>query len=135
MPAQSVTQGGAAPAAALAAALQDRAPRVAIAIAAGQALAPAARRIRGRLAQSRSYTVKATGEDVMFDELHEWVLSLLPPGDRRALVAWSQRRGEGVPIASPNAAPASPQLRLRYDGSRHVLPLGRPAAPHGRRRR
>jgi len=63
--------------------------------------------------------VKISGADDAYDDVHEWVLRLLPPGDRRALTAHtaSRRSDEPVMIGGDPRDPA-PALRLRYDGSR-----------------
>jgi chaperone BCS1 len=106
----------------LIAALRDRAPRLALGIAAAQIAWPATGRIRGAYRERTTYTVKVPGTDEMYDELHEWVLGLLPDGEQRALVAWSSRRGE---ISRPGERPAVPPLRLRYDGEREqVITVG-----------
>lgn len=101
--------------------LRDRAPRLALAIAAGQMAWPIATQLRAKARERTTYTVKVPGNDAMYDDLHEWVLSLLPPRGQRALVAWSAKRG-GMEIASPGDRPVAPSLRLRYDGTReHVI--------------
>lgn len=51
-----------------------------------------------------------------YDDLHEWVLGLLPEAEQRALVAWSSGRSQE--IAMPDGQRRPPALRLRYDGSR-----------------
>src|SRR5581483_5116816 len=120
-PAHAVAQDR-APASDLIAALRDRAPRVAMAVAAGQMALPAARLIRAKVRERSTYTVKVPGSDGMYDDLHEWVLGLLPPKDQRALVAWSTKHGaltEAVPIGgSPSFEDRPAALRLRYDGTR-----------------
>lgn len=102
----------------LIATLRDKAPRVAMAMAAGQVAWPLARRLHARARERTTYTVKVPGSDDIYDDLHEWVLGLLPPRDRRALVAWSSKRG--MLIASDDR-PAPAALRLRYDGSREQV--------------
>jgi hypothetical protein len=98
--------------------LRDRAPRAALAIAAGQAAWPAVDWARGKLRERRTYTVKISGADDVYDDVHEWVLGLLPPHDRRALIAHSSYR-EARALASPDSPRQPvPVLRLRYDGSR-----------------
>ena len=101
--------------------LRDRAPRIAMALAATQAAWPAVTRIRARYTDRTTYTVKVPGNDEMYDTLHEWVLGLLPAAQQRALVAWSGRRGE-MPIQdSSTGREPSPVLRLRYDGTREQV--------------
>lgn len=69
--------------------------------------------------------MKISGADEAYDDVHEWVLRLLPPGDRRALTAHTAtRRGDGMISDSDSREPA-PVLRLRYDGSREqVIRIG-----------
>lgn len=99
--------------------LLGRSPRLATALAAGQLAFPAAKAVRQRLAERSAYTVKVAATDEIYDELHEWVLSLLPPRDQRALVAWTSRRGGGQVMAIGDSDSSTPpRLRLRYDGSR-----------------
>lgn len=99
----------------LIATLSRRAPRTALAIAAGQAAWPAVQRLRGIRDEHRTYTVKVTAGDDLYDEMHGWVLDRLPLHRRQALTAWSGRRNE---MCSPGDAPPPPSVRLRYDGSR-----------------
>jgi hypothetical protein len=111
----------------LIATLRERAPRVALAFAAGQAAWPAANWARGQVRQRTTYTVKVSGADDIYDDLHEWVLSQLAPREQRALVAWSSRRYTilEAPMPGRSAAPPPPPLRLRYDGTReHVIRAG-----------
>lgn len=111
-----------APASDLIATLREKAPRLAMGIAAGQLAWPAARMIHAKARERTTYTVKVPGSDDVYDELHEWVLGLLPPKEQRALVAWSSKRGYLIeaPAGRP-AAPEPPGLRLRYDGSRQQV--------------
>lgn len=103
------------PASDLISVLRDKAPRIALALAAGQMAWPLVRTVRTRTRELYRYTVTVPGDDELYDDLHEWVLSLLPPGEQRALVAWSARRYR---IVSSDEQPAMPELRLRYDGAR-----------------
>jgi hypothetical protein len=99
--------------------LLHRAPRVAMTIAAGQLAWPAAKTLHGKVRERTRYTVKVPATDDIYDDLHEWVLGLLPPGQQRALVAWTSKRGDG-PTAYSDDSPrrSAPRVRLRYDGSR-----------------
>lgn len=101
----------------LIATLRHRAPRVALAVAAGQMAWPAAKHLRDKARERSTYTVKITALDAIYDDLHEWVLGLLPPGDQRALVAWTTNRDNMMPTPE-GVRSAPPRLRLRYDGSR-----------------
>lgn len=99
--------------------LRDRAPRLAMAFAAGQAARPAFSWARGQVRERTTYTVKVPGSDGIYDDLHEWVLGLLSPREQRALVAWSSTRYAEIP--APGERPAVPALRLRYDGTREQV--------------
>jgi hypothetical protein len=55
----------------LIATLRERAPKVALAFAAGQAAWPAANWARGQVRQRITYTVKISGADDIYDDLHE----------------------------------------------------------------
>lgn len=100
----------------LVAALRDRAPRAALAIAAAQAGWPAVAWLRNKGRSLTTFTVKVPGTDDLYDDLHDWVLSLLPPGRQRALVATSSRPQHRIISDTDPVAP--PVIRLRYDGSR-----------------
>lgn len=127
--------------------LTDRSPGLAMAFAAGSAIQPtwvwAYRKARAR----RTYTVKISAADDMYDEVHSWVLSLLPRGEQHALIAFSStsaplryepRSSEPLHLpgddfdevldaieAAAEDEDSEPQLRLRYDGSRvQVLRIG-----------
>ena len=107
----------------LIASLRLRAPRAAMALAAAQAARPAVQRMRGKYRERTTYTVKVLSTDDVYDDLHEWVLGMLPPADQHALVAWtSNSHGMAVlePVSSDGPSkPRPPRVRLRYDGSRH----------------
>lgn len=96
--------------------LRDRAPRVAVTLAAGQVAWPAVAALRNYARARLTYTVKVSGTDEMYDALHDWLLGLLSARQQRALVAWSANRYAIVPDGS--SRPAEPALRLRYDGTR-----------------
>lgn len=100
----------------LIAVLRDKAPRAAMALAAGQAARPVIGWARGKVRDRTTYTVKVPGSDGIYDDLHEWVLGLLSPREQRALVAWSTKRYSEISVPGDNPAP--PALRLRYDGAR-----------------
>ena len=89
-----------------------------MALAAGQMAWPAAMRLRARATARATYTVKVPGNDSMYDDLHEWVLGLLPSAEQRALVAWTAHR---TTIMSPGEQEPEPDLRLRYDGAREQV--------------
>src|ERR1700733_6627268 len=110
-----------APASDLIAAMRERWPRVALAMAAGQAALPAAKVIRSKARGRRTYTVKVPGGDDLYDDLHAWVLGLLPRSEQRALVAWTSRPGILAAPVQPGEKPAPLSLRLRYDGTREQV--------------
>ena len=69
-----------------------------------------------------TYTVKVPGSDGIYDDLHEWVLSLLPPAQQHALTAWSTKQSYGMLVSDSSRPEPPPALRLRYDGTReHVI--------------
>jgi hypothetical protein len=106
----------------LIATLRDTRPRAAMALAAAKLAWPAVSHLREKARERATYTVRVTSTDDIFDDLHEWVLGLLPAGEQRALVAWSSRRpcmnGEAVSVPGSPARRQAPVLRLRYDGTR-----------------
>lgn len=106
------------PASDLIGALRERAPRVALALAATQAAWPFAVTIKNRANGWRTFTVKVSSHDDVYDDLHDWVLSLLPPGRQRALVAWSSRSYRHVLAPDGRPSREESRLRLHYDGSR-----------------
>jgi hypothetical protein len=106
--------------------LRDRVPRVALALAAGQAAQPAVKWLRAQAHERTTYTVKVAGTDDGYDALHEWILAGLAPGEQHALVAWSSKQGrllEPMVFGSRDRAARSepPALRLRYDGAREQV--------------
>lgn len=130
-PAGEITSGG--PNNGLVLALKEKAPRVAVALAASQAALPVARKIRTWIKQRSTYVITVGGDDTVYRDLHEWVLDQMPPDQRRSLFAYS---GEGthhgeilakssspgvIEIETPQRKPA-PRIRFRYDGNRtHTL--------------
>lgn len=103
----------------LIAVLRDKAPRLAMTVAASQMAWPVAKNLRTMAAERTRYTVKVPGNDDVYDELHEWVLGLLPSKEQRALVAWSSKRY--AEPAAPGGRAVPPSLRLRYDGTREQV--------------
>jgi len=103
----------------LIATLLGRAPRVAMGLAAGKAVWPLAKQLCEKARERTRYTVKVLSTDDVYDDLHEWVLGLLPSAQQRALVAWTSKRSdlsEPAPLSVSDGPPT--RLRLRYDGSR-----------------
>ncbi|TDO18163.1 ATPase family protein associated with various cellular activities (AAA) [Mycobacterium sp. BK086] len=101
--------------------LLHRAPRTAMTLAAGQLAWPAAKALRDKVRERTTYTVKVSATDEIYDELHEWVLGLLPPQRHHALVAWTAKRSDNHMPASDSPVKTPPRLRLRYDGSREQV--------------
>lgn len=94
--------------------LGKRAPRVAAAIAAGEAAWPAIKTTRSWVADKYEYTVKVMGtpgSTDLFDDLQEWILDLLPAEAQNALIAYSTRNR----YSDPDDLHA---LLLGYDGTR-----------------
>ena len=94
--------------------LGKRAPRVAAAIAAGEAAWPAIKTTRSWANEKFTYTVKVkghAGSSDLFDDLQDWILSLLPIEDQTALLAYSTRNRYSDPDESH-------ALLLGYDGTR-----------------
>lgn len=89
-------------------------------LAGAQAAWPIASELRRRYRVQASYTVKVPGNDEIYDDLHEWVLSLMSVREQHGLVAWTGRRGfaEFADEFSPDRRAAELELRLRYDGTR-----------------
>lgn len=101
-------------------ALRARAPRLAVLLAGAQAAWPIATDLRRRYREQSAYTVKVPGNDEIYDDLHEWVLSLMSAREQHALVAWTGRREfDGfLDDFSSDRRVAELELRLRYDGTR-----------------
>lgn len=114
----------------LIATLRERAPRLALTLATAQLAWPIAQRLHRKVTNARTYTVKVSGNDDIYDDLHEWVLTLLPEDQQRALLAWTSSRSPSSFDSDTVCAPSSttskvPRVRLRYDGTREqVIPLG-----------
>jgi hypothetical protein len=88
--------------------------------AAGQALAPHAKRLYEKARKRDAYTVTVAGSDEIYPDLHEWVLERIPEGDRKALIATTVSSNHGKAMYA-DCAPGEtiePEVRLRYDGSR-----------------
>lgn len=91
---------------------------------------PTVKTLKANFTSSRVYTVKVPGgpgSDGLYEELQDWVLSLLKPGQQKALVAYAGRVNLAAPPTFDNGGfsarqrprrSESDQLRLRYDGSR-----------------
>ncbi|MBO0825554.1 MAG: AAA family ATPase, partial [Actinobacteria bacterium] len=101
-------------------ALRARAPKLALVLAGAQAAWPVANELRRRYLAETSYTVKVSSNDEIYDDLHEWVLSLMSASEQRALVAWTGRRSLDTFADDflQDRPSAELELRLRYDGTR-----------------
>jgi mitochondrial chaperone BCS1 len=104
----------------LMAALRARSPALAMLVAGAQTAWPVARDLRRRRQAQATYTVKVPGNDEIYEDLHEWVLSRMSPREQHALVARTGRRGFGEFSDEflPDRSSAEVALRLRYDGAR-----------------
>ncbi len=108
----------------LIATLLHRSPRIAMAAASAQFAWPLAKHLHAKVKERSTYTVKVPATDEIYDDLHEWVLGLLPTDEQRALVAWTSKREDYSAPTSvyPGSGPAkAPRIRLRYDGSREQM--------------
>jgi hypothetical protein len=108
----------------LIATLLHRSPRIAMAAASAQFAWPLVKRAHTKVKERRTYTVKVPATDEIYDDLHEWVLGLLPTDEQRALVAWTSKRDDLGPTAAypgSSGPPKPPRIRLRYDGSREQM--------------
>lgn len=78
------------------------------------------RKLWTRYQERNQYTVSVTGDDEVYDELHEWLLERMPERDRRSVVARSKARSRNsaVPVDSREDAPPD-RVRLFYDSSAH----------------
>lgn len=102
--------------------LHGRAPKIATAIAAAQFAWPLAKTFQRRSKERTTYTVKVPATDNIYDILHEWVLSLLPPDNQRALTAFTvTRSSDYLTSIGVGDSTLPPRLHLRYDGSRNQV--------------
>lgn len=92
--------------------LGRNAPRLALGLAAGQAVVPAGKAVRDWIRAHRQYTIKVPGGpggDGLYDDLQEWLLGMLTTQERNSLVAYPSRPAD-------DSEPRS--LQLGYDGAR-----------------
>ena len=107
--------------------LEKKAPRTAAGIAIGQAAWPVAKWARGQWRKARTFTVRVPGNpgDALYEELHARILTQIPEGKRRALVASGRDTTRPTVDEFGNFLPQyrSGAVTLRYDGSReqHVM--------------
>lgn len=115
------------------------ASHAAVGFAAYQLATPLVKRAQAWHKERTTYTITVNGTDNVYDDLHEWVLRVIPSENRKALVAstdggaydgltiaspaWSGLMMDGIGGAKYAGAPAPPapakqHVRLRYDGSR-----------------
>lgn len=101
-------------------ALRARAPKLAVLLEGAEAVRPIVRELRRRYQSQMSYTVKVPGNDDLYDDLHEWVLSRMSVREQHAVIAWTRRRSIDTfaDEYSLDRQAAEPELRLRYDGTR-----------------
>jgi hypothetical protein len=101
-------------------AVRARAPRLGLLLAGAHAAWPVASELRRRYRVQATYTVKVPGDDEIYEDLHEWVLSRMSAREQHALVACTGRRGfdDYADEFSPDRRTSALTLRLRYDGAR-----------------
>jgi ATPase family associated with various cellular activities (AAA) len=88
-------------------------------IAAGQMVAPLARKVSQRARRRDDFTISIAGMDDIYPDLHEWVLARMPEKDRKALIATTERkRGDDYCEVGVARKREVPKVRLRYDGQR-----------------
>lgn len=94
------------------------ASHAAVGLAAWQIAKPWVEKSRAQWRDRRLFTITVLGTDEVYPDLHEWVLSLIPEDERRALVASTGDRGRDSVILEVGVEPPRRRTRLRYDGSR-----------------
>lgn len=78
------------------------------------------RKLWNRYQERHQFTVSVTGDDEVYDELHEWLLERMPERDRRSVVARSTTRSHTSPVPVDGREDAPPdRVRLFYDSSAH----------------
>lgn len=91
-----------------------RTRRVLTAIAVGQTAARGLRAWFERGRADHQFTIAVPGDDVIYPDVHAWVLDHLPASRRRAMVARTSR----VDVSSSAGERPVPSLRLFFDGAR-----------------
>jgi hypothetical protein len=113
----------------LVSALSRRSPLLGATVAAGKAAWPVAASLRNRQREASTFTVKVLSTDLLWNEVHTWLITMLPPEQYRSLIALSEsvtdRRIRNLPDDGRPRVEKPPELRARYDGSREqVITLG-----------
>lgn len=93
------------------------ASHVTVGMAAWSIAQPLVKKLRNEWNERTIYSITVNGGDAIYDDLHEWVLSLLPAVERRALVAISENAGRDEVGYVGEPSPTT-RVRLRYDGNR-----------------
>ena len=102
--------------------LKSRAPKTALLIASTQFVYPHIKNLYKKYRNSTSFTIIVEATDELYDDLHEWALSLLPVDKRRSLTAYSTHNDSaGKTYASPmdvsdDGRPSRGTVRFRYSG-------------------
>lgn len=109
----------------LAGALSRRSPLLAASIAAGKAAWPVASALRTRQRDASTFTIKVMSTDQLWNEVHTWLLTLLPPEQYRSLIVLSEQPSGHSPHpfhddSRPRVA-KPPELKARYDGTREQV--------------
>ncbi len=94
--------------------------KVAFAWGLGQSGLGLYKKVRTKVRERMTFTIKIAGTDEIFPDLHEWMLSLLPENQRRALMASTGEYRPHSELAESGSSgrPPEPHVRLRYDSSR-----------------
>lgn len=104
-----------------------RAQQAALLFATAQVAWPAVKWVRNQIEARSTYTITVNGQDDIYPDLHEWVLSMLPARDRRALIAntgcWIpagkiSQVGDPARCGAVSIDESLVNVRYRYDGSK-----------------
>lgn len=90
-------------------------------IAAGQMAAPVVKYAWKKYRQRDDFTITVPGTDDIYPDLHDWVLERISEDERKALIATSVSNHYASPSVyggDSDSNDDTPQLKLRYDGSR-----------------
>lgn len=110
-------------------AFKEKAPRIAMAYALGQAAWPWGKKLHTWVRNRQRYTITVHGGDDIYFDLHEWVLTLLPSKDRRSLYAMSVSEGHSNKSLDPSPdievgqrhSRVRKRIRLHFDGEREQI--------------
>jgi hypothetical protein len=97
--------------------------RIGVTLASTQVAWPVIKKVRDHYNKQSTYTITVFGTDIIYPDLHEWLLDMLPARHRRALIAETESIFTSKPrfIASTgnyDDGVKQNKVRLRYDGSK-----------------